>query len=232
MAGLLTDEPQPRVWPTSWSASHPPTGEVLALDPPFDGPERSFPEVMQARQSRLGGTPGWQSIGELLWFAAASRQSLGIGRAGIPIEHRWPPSAGGLHAIEIVCLMATPQECGPRLYLPDQHALALLAAGGAAEACRENARIVGAMLGIGTGCTLRLIADFSKVAAAYTNPESLVWRDAGVLVATLAYVAEWLGLRTRPLGLVGTGLLSMLGYPQDRYMAVGGIQVFAATDAV
>ncbi|SEM10533.1 hypothetical protein SAMN05518845_11692 [Variovorax sp. YR750] len=50
---------------------------------------------------------------------------------------------------------------------------------------------------------LLLVAEPGKTAAKYFNSESLVWRDAGVLLGYLSLAAEALGLAFVPLGITG-----------------------------
>ncbi|TIU52212.1 MAG: hypothetical protein E5W19_02090 [Mesorhizobium sp.] len=64
-----------------------------------------------------------------------------------------------------------------------------------------------------------------KVSAAYNNSESLVWRDSGALAATIGLVAEWLGLSANMLGIAGGEYMRSIGFPGERFLAVGGIQI-------
>lgn len=114
-------------------------------------------------------------------------------------------------------------DLSPRIYLPAQHAFALLAS--ATEAHKQNDKDVAAVLGRTAGCTLRLIADISKIDAAYQNGESLAWRDSGALGATLCLVAEWLGLKSTILGFAGSNYLKTIGFSEDRFLAVGAVQL-------
>jgi hypothetical protein len=179
--------------------------------------------VLQARRSSVGGDIGWSDIEALLWHSARTMTSDVMGRAGIEIERRAAPSAGGLHCIHVVCQMCG-EDVQPKMYLP-RHAFAMLnrRAGSAAR----NVADVTRLLPRAAGCTLRFVADMEKAAAAYNNPESLVWRDSGALAATMGLVAEWLGLSANMLGMAGADYMQSLGFPGERFLAVGGIQVSA-----
>jgi hypothetical protein len=50
---------------------------------------------------------------------------------------------------------------------------------------------------------MALVCEPGKTAAKYEHFESLVWRDAGVVLGYMSIVAEALGLNFCPLGLVG-----------------------------
>lgn len=112
----------------------------------------------------------------------------------------------------------------PRLYVPGRHAFAVLEAAGE-TVYQANKDDVIAHLGAAGGCTLRLVGDYQKAAAAYLEPESLLWRDAGALIGVMCLVAEWLGLNCTPLGLVGSRHLDELGFPRARFMGLGAVQV-------
>ena len=94
-----------------------------------------------------------------------------------------------------------------------------------------NAQDVSAVLGQAHGWTIRLIADVDKANAAYENAWSLILRDAGCLVMTVCLVAEWLGLRACPLGLMGHSLSRALGFPGKRFKGVGAVQVCSSANA-
>lgn len=91
-----------------------------------------------------------------------------------------------------------------RRYDPCAHALATLdgsepavtAAWGSAQ---ELIDMNGALL-------IALVCEPGKAAAKYENPESLVWRDAGVVLGYMSIAAEALGLSFCPLGLLGNPL--------------------------
>jgi hypothetical protein len=191
------------------------------LSPPPAAHDHDFLGVLEARRSSVGGDVGWSDIEALLWHSARTISSGGVGRAGIEIERRAAPSAGGLHCIQVVCQMCA-EDGSPRLYLA-RHGFAVLhhRAGSAARNLAEVARLLPRV----AGCTLRLVADMDKAAAAYSNPESLVWRDSGALVATMGLVAECLGLSANVLGMAGGAYIQSIGFPGRRFLAVGGIQV-------
>lgn len=165
----------------------------------------------------------WDDVGRLLWHGCRTLEPAGRGRAGIKTEHRASPSAGGLHPVSVVCHLRG-DDTPPRLYLPRTHQFAVL--DGAELGCgADNDHDVQQLLGTVNGCTLRFVGDLDKVRAAYENPESLLWRDAGALLATLCLTAEWLGLTAAPLGLVGTQHVRSLGFPTGRFAALGALQI-------
>jgi hypothetical protein len=178
--------------------------------------------VLEARRSGLGGPVTWSQIADLLWFAAGVRGYHSTGRAGLPIQWSASPSAGALGCVYIVCLAEDSSR--PRLYDPFGHRLLEIRADGEAVS-RANRQAVAALVGTAGGSTLRLMVDWGKLSAAYHDAESLMFRDAGALMATLALCATWLGMTACPLGLVGEDLVSALGFPADRFRAAGAVQI-------
>ncbi len=223
MAGIRTDEPYPRNEPLSWESFRPSSLEVERLIRPQPPGPRDFADVIRARRSELAGPVGWSHVAELLWHAAGSKGYADSGRAGVPIEWRASPSAGGLHPINLLCINDD-ADSRPRLYNSIDHAFHILNVDSEAIATK-NATAVAALLGAHRGCTIRFIADISKVKAVYENADSLVLRDAGCLISTLCLCAEWLDLAACPLGFLGEEMVTLLGFPQPRFRAVGGVQI-------
>jgi len=223
LAGLLTDEPFPRTRPGDWVAWLPPNCTVTPLVTPLVAADESFLRVLEARRSRVGGDLRWPDVETLLWHSARTIDQAGIGRAGIQINKRASPSAGGLHCIQIICQMSRENEA-PRLYLP-RHAFAVL--NDRTMAAAENRAEVERVISSASGCTLRFVADLQKADAAYANAESLLWRDSGALAATICLVSEWLGVSSNVLGFAGTEFAKMIGFPPERFLAVGAVQVSA-----
>jgi hypothetical protein len=222
LAGNLINEPRPRVPVGPWTRFAPPIGPEHVFPRPQDVPNYEFGDVLESRRSALGASLSWSRIAELLWFAAGIRGSHSHGRAGLPVQWSATPSAGGLGCVQIVCI--SDYDTRPRLYDPFGHRMFELLAD-QQHVAAANRRTVEALLGEFQGTTLRFIADYSKASAAHCNAESLLWRDAGALLATIGLCATWLGMTACPLGFLGQDLLPSLGFPADVFQGVGGVQI-------
>lgn len=221
MAGIRT-EPLPREQPLTWEPFVPDAQEIEFLDRRGPRDDRSFHDVLSNRRSALCGPVKWSDIADLLWHAAAHKGFADKGRAGLPIAWSASPSSGGLQSIGIVCI---PDDGSPvKLYDPTKHAFIVLPSDSRAI-CARNSAAVAAVLGSVRGCTLRMVGDWSKLSAAYENAETLLYRDAGCLTATLCLCAEWLDLCACPLGFLGQDMLPLIGFPSDRFHAAGGVQI-------
>lgn len=108
------------------------------------------------------------------------------------------------------------------LYEPAGHRFHALDAPGVVD---MNDAEVEVLVGRRGGCTLRLIADLEKASAAYHRPESLLLRDAGCLMATVALCADWSGLEACLLGALGSAIVTELKFPDHQYAGVGAIQI-------
>jgi len=163
----------------------------------------------------------------LLWHVVQPTGRSSLGRAGMTVERRSAPSAGGLHPIHLVCIRDEPDT--PRLYDGRRHAFLHLSS--STDVYARNAADIAVLLGRSSGCTVRFVTDLAKANAAYSDPESLVMRDAGALLATLCFYAEWLGIAARPLGFLGDDLVPALGFPAGRFIGAGGLQLTGAAPA-
>jgi SagB-type dehydrogenase family enzyme len=155
--------------------------------------------LMEQRQTRREFTRelSMEQLGEFLWLACRSRSSR-ESPYGPNQESRPHPSAGALHPIHV--LVARDAEALFR-YDPLGHALVEIPvaapnAGHAVAAARAS-------LEIGRGWVLALVAEPGKTGSKYENPETLVWRDAGVVLGYMSVVAEALGMAFCPLGISG-----------------------------
>jgi hypothetical protein len=91
-------------------------------------------------------------------------------------------------------------------YDPVEHALVAIP-GSETNAAAVRAA-AGQLLSVERGLVVALVAEPGKTAAKYTDPESLIWRDAGVVLGYMSVVAEALGLSFCPLGITGNRCLA------------------------
>lgn len=228
MVGIHT-EPRPKSAPSHWEPFAPDFDGEELLSPGWPGRAVEFNDIVTSRRSKVGGPLAWDQVGNLLWHLTRATGSPTPGRAGMVVERRAAPSAGGLHPISFICI--ADDAAAPRLYRPEPHAFLRLRVKSPDFATRNRA-LVQAVIGSVRGCTVRFVADRAKVAAAYEDADSLILRDAGALLATACFYAQWLGLAACPLGFLGSELLDDLGVPTSRFVGVGGVQISATEAAI
>jgi hypothetical protein len=211
-----TDDPQPQgngqysdyVWPvesrTQFEAFVAPAG-------------RAFVDVFEQRRSirTLSAAPLELMVGALL-FALTPR----FWKEGDALRRSRRPtlSAGALHPISMLLFT---ESAAFRLNA-DTCMLEKLAFGTKArDAWVDRCRRV---LPDANGAFLTLVADMARPMSAYAHSETLVWRDAGATLQTLAFVAELFGLGFCPLGLLGNEVVSALP-SGDQLLAVGAAAI-------
>jgi Nitroreductase family len=126
-------------------------------------------------------------------------------------------SAGAIHPLH---LLLVPGSDDQRLlrYDANEHRLEQLnAKSQPVAAWHERCRT---LLPDADGSSVVVVADVARPHAAYSNAESLIWRDVGALLQTLGLVCEAYRLAFCPLGLLGRELVETLG-GQGRLMAAG-----------
>lgn len=210
-------EPRPRLTPNKYSPfPWPAGGEVTRLSPAPAQLMVDVVQVLQNRQSRrlLRNLPLTQ-LGHLLWLSCRTH-SLRTSDYGFDQQFRPHPSAGAMHPIHLICQRSTgmPWEH----YDPLEHSLVIVpgSEGYAQEARAKAAHILpsdGAVL-------LGLVAEAGKTGAKYENEQSLVWRDAGVVLGYLSLIAEALKLGFCPLGMTGDAYIAPIS-AQDRLQGAG-----------
>jgi SagB-type dehydrogenase family enzyme len=156
-------------------------------------------QLLEQRQTRreFSDSVDDRTLGDLLWLACRSRSSW-PSVYGPDQESRPHPSAGAMHSIHVLLCRAS----GPWWrYDPIEHALCELPETHANAASARRA--ASELINVGNGVVVALVAEPGKTEAKYTNADSLVWRDAGVVLGYLSVVAEALSLSFCPLGLTG-----------------------------
>jgi hypothetical protein len=170
-------------------------------------PASDFLSTLNARRSRAGGRLAEDDLASLLRHATLLRERRFDGRFGA-WESRSAPAAGGIHALHLLCLpFGTNKTHG--IYDADVHALR--APHTLEDACALNMRSVATIANAEEGTTLQVVADRSRYEACYDHCDSLIWRDAGALIAVISLVATLLGLDSVPLGRHGDDIVRAAG---------------------
>lgn len=167
---------------------------------PFHGPlEVDLASLLEQRQTRriFGTSLSEEVLGDVLWLACRNR-SLRAGPFTTAQESRPHPSAGGMHPIHV---LVTRESRPWYRYEPVEHTLVELP--GTEEVARVARAVADELVTVDSGWLIWLVSEPGKTAAKYERPESLVWRDAGVVLGYLSIVAEAMRLSFCPLGLLG-----------------------------
>lgn len=178
------------------------------------------------RRSLTGDRPLLaRDLASVLWHATMVRERRPASTRFASWESRAAPSAGGLHAIAILCLPLDP-DMPVGVHDAARHTVVALP-GRAEAALVANEASVSEIIGVRHGVTLQFAADMARTGASYENGSSLAWRDAGALLTVVSLVAEALGLAGTPLGRAGTVIVAEAGLTLPRWMAVGALHLTA-----
>jgi SagB-type dehydrogenase family enzyme len=160
-----------------------------------------FFEILQRRRTRRTfGRLSLDSLSNLLWFSAKSHLSWRE-PSGFLWQHRCSPSAGGRQPIDVIVIAPPTMNDSAYIYDSISHCLRELV--GVEEATSRFISELDNVVPIGEGTVLWFVAQYQRTSSKYLHPESLVWRDAGALLATVCFSAEALELNCCPYGVNG-----------------------------
>ncbi len=220
MANLTEPEPSPKPGaqaPARWQPDWP---AVTNWGKPVLRPRATLLDTLERRQSRAGGKVEDDQLSALLFHTMRLRFRRNDGRFGT-WESRNTPAAGGLHGVHLLCLpISLDQPAG--VYDEDRHTLVAKEELHAARAL--NCRSVQLIANAQSGTTIQFVADAKRYESCYEYAQSLIWRDAGAILAILTLVATALDLFAIPLGRQGQDIVNCLGLDND-FLGVGGVHV-------
>ncbi|MBC7981340.1 MAG: hypothetical protein H7Y36_12325 [Armatimonadetes bacterium] len=214
----LMGEPKPRECPSNPIGVNNLDSKILTLlDIPIERKSANVFEVLVTRQTRREFCKLEVGVlAEFLWYTAKTAR---IQRRIPPPdwEHRPFPSAGGCHATQILVISPShgADYCG--FYDHCAHGLRPIEVEDVLATVRDQ---ISEVLPIQDGTLIFLAADPSRISGYYTNWESLVWRDAGVLIGGFSVVAEALDLNFCPLGVSGSEQIGLM-LEGTTYLGVG-----------
>ena len=225
----LTPTPsEPR--PKSAPAAVPPPPWIGLPETPLlraaEEPGALFFDVLRKGRSLVGHRPLLHiDLASVLWHATMVRERRPASQRFAAWESRAAPSAGGLHALAVLCLPLD-QDMPAGVHNAARRTIVALP-GQTEPALSANPASVSDILRAKHGVTLQFAADMARVDASYENGSSLAWRDAGALLTVISLVAEALGLAGTPLGRAGDAIVSKAGLAPPRWKAVGAIHLTA-----
>ncbi|WP_311272291.1 MULTISPECIES: hypothetical protein [unclassified Rhizobium] len=126
-------------------------------------------------------------------------------------------SAGALHPIR--CVIIDPH--GYAVSYDDNDDAFLAVKPRKPDLIAEGLESCSTVLPSAHGHVIVLIADVYLTSTVYKNPGSLLWRDAGAVLQTLALTSEAFDLGFCPLGILGQDFADALLPEDDHYLGVG-----------
>lgn len=169
----------------------------------FDCPPADLFDILEVRKSRREfRAMSIQDISTLLWFTQRQTATIPgtIDRVKSPI-----PTAGGLASVRTVVLEPSKEAW---IYDTVGHRAHVLPA--PIDICKRIRALASEFFNVGEGTLLLFFAHRPFITKYYETPDSLVLREAGVLLGTLGLVAEALKFSFCPLGTTAEDWLTTL----------------------
>lgn len=203
--GAEASEPRPRAQALQYTPFAWPEGNVTYLEATAALPVRDLASLLYQRRTRRDlGVLSLAQASNLLG-ATCQTKAARPSPFGFPQELRAHPSAGAVHPIHVLCQLDASSPWArydPVLHalvnVPGSEMLAATARGCAADFLGDCQR----------ASLLALVAEPGKTQSKYEDADSLIWRDAGVVLGYLSIAAEALGLNLCPLGTTGNAFVS------------------------
>ena len=188
----------------------------MPIPQPIGSPE--FLDVVMRRRSRSkGDAVNKLELSKFLYYSSKvisqERQP-----SGFVSQQRPSPSAGGRHPIDLLVGKGGEAE-DYYIYDPLRHCLLevhLINPTYQRRLCNEAA----ASLSTRSATFIFFLGQISRTSAKYENPETLLWRDSGCLLATMGLVAEALGLNFCASGITGNPWIQQL-FGTDTLLGLG-----------
>jgi SagB-type dehydrogenase family enzyme len=194
--------------------------DTIYLTIPEKFPQISFFEVIERRRSnRLFAMINIEKLSDLLWLTLRTRERKRE-ESGYIWQHKNVPSAGGRHPIDILITGLNYDYKNYWKYNSISHSISRLAIN--IEKNQELLQIVDQIIPYKNSLIIWQVCQYGKVNSKYENCESLIWRDAGVILANLYLTAEYLGLSCCALGITGDPWLSDILNGQNALIGTGG----------
>ncbi len=141
-----------------------------------------------------------RDLSTFLWYSARTRFAH-LDDSGRRFESRPAPSAGGCHPHDLLIIRPRPGNIEASVYDSRAHALARLKR--PLSGLRRFVSHVADAVPPEQGTIVWLVAQPQRTQNYYRFPESLLWRDAGVLLGVMAVVADALNRAFCPVGATG-----------------------------
>lgn len=183
-----------------------------------------FLDVLTTRYSRrVFETVPTEKLNLLLWHSARA-VTVAPPNYYSRWQHRPSPSAGGRHPIDLIIAGEQRDAQNVFLYDPIAHGIYNLAITDKSS-WNNLINLINQVIPLEKATVILFGAQFDRTLSTYENGESLVWRDAGALMATISLVAESLELNCCALGITGEPFLSKALDSSGQVVGVGGLLV-------
>lgn len=214
-------DPKPKSEQKNFTPFLYPIKDKISLQRNFENVDKDFLEVISNRSSAREFTNFTQLDLERLLHYCCQIKYIDFDETGFLLTKRTTPSAGSRHPVDL--LISMPNNVRTLSYYnPIDHTLGELEI--------ERTRLdnffsmINENLPIRNACIVWFSIQTDKTASKYDNPESLYWRDAGVLIYALQLIVTYLGFNSCPLGTLATISFEKL-FHNKTLLSGGGILI-------
>lgn len=187
----------------------------------FSPLKKDFYSVIENRRSTRDFSKITLNQLEEMLFYSSRITSINIDNFNYITTKRNVPSAGARHPIDL--LVSLPEkERKLNYYNPLDHSLN--------ELFVEDSKLVNFFskinenLNLENACVIWFSIQINKTASKYNNPESLYWKDTGILLYHIQLISSYLGLKSCPLGTLASEPFNRL-FEENTLISGGGILI-------
>lgn len=186
--------------------------------------DRGFLDVILSRRSvKEFTTLSDKELASVLFFSNKI-ESIDQDESGYISSWRTAPSAGARHPIDLLVSCSKPslEERTLEYYNPFDHSLNSIELDH--RLLRSFLEDINRNIEIGKSAIIWFSIQPFKTGSKYHNPESLYWRDAGVLLYCIQLISSYLGIASCPLGTLASNSFNLI-FDKRFFVPAGGILV-------
>lgn len=231
ISGAQFENPIPRKVEAHFPLFHYPTTGATYLNVPIHFPEVGFRKILERRRTRRAfRSISTEALSAFLWVGLKAYSTRKSTDGRVETQHRASPSAGGKQVVDALVFRRISRRWTCSLYDPVAHALCVIDC--SQRDVTSFVLSVSKTIPVMSGTLLWMLADRNRLRRHYKNEQSLLWRDAGVILGTLSLVAEYLGLSSCAVGSLGFPKVSSLFPGANRLVSLGGLIVGSSKSAI
>lgn len=215
--------PTPRKQPYKFVPFQYPIETKENLKRPKSFPDKDFLETLFNRRSQREFSSLSKEELSYLLYICTKTEYLQSDVTGFIHSKRTAPSAGARHPVDL--LISTNKSNSKRelsYYNPIDHSIGKLII--EPDKLESFFKEVAENLAIENACIIWFAIQTEKTASKYINPKTLYWKDTGALLYCIQLVAQYLNLKSCPLGTLANKSFPKL-FKSSQIVSGGGILI-------
>jgi len=217
------ESPKPKQHFDKYEPFYYPIGERIKIPSFAKPPIRDFLEIILSRRSSSNlKKASFNEVLEIIYLSMRV-DSIGIDENGFYLSKRTAPSGGARHPVDI--LVSSNDKLSDRdlyYYNPIGPSINKLTVSDSALTHFFNK--INSVLPIESANLIWFSIQPNKTGSKYYNPESIYWRDVGVLIYCIQLITEYLGMHSCPIGTLANEAFNNL-FDSNKVISGGGIAI-------